>query len=388
MKEEGSMELDVIQKIMDKAIADHAENGAAAVITKDGEEVYSCAAGLADVEGGVAFTEETICRAFSCSKVVTAAAAMQLIERGLLDTSWELGWVLPEFSAPYYIRDGKRADSPAIKIRDLLNMTSGIAYPGDTHEGIEGMNDLWGELDMSIRDGSSLTTQEFAAKAGAQALMFPAGDEWMYGSSADIMGAVIEKLSGQRYGDYLRENIFAPLGMEDTGFYVPKGKRGRLAVLYENAAQPPKRPDWVNLCIYDYDSAPAFESGGAGLFTTARDLSKLGAELSFGGKGVISRSAVRFLQQNGLSPQQRRTFNWDSCKGFGYGNFVRILEDPNAAGIFANKGSFGWDGWTGTYLLNDPKAGISVTLFVQRTGAGTTPLARSIVNAAYAAIER
>ncbi|MCR5817131.1 MAG: beta-lactamase family protein [Ruminococcus sp.] len=380
------MELETVKLIMDKTIADHAENGAAAVITKNGEEVFSCAAGLADVEGGVPFTEETICRAFSCSKIVTATAAIQLIEKGKLDTSWELGWIIPEFSEAFYIREGKKIPSPKIKIRDLLNMTSGIAYPGDGHEGIEGMNDLWGELDKSIKDGKSMTTAEFAAKAGRQPLMFAAGDEWMYGTSADIMGAVIEKVSGQRFGDYLKENIFDPLGMNDTAFYVPKGKSGRLAVLYENTATPPKRPDWVNLCIYDYDKPPAFESGGAGLFTTARDLSKLGAELSCGGKGVISRSAVRFMQQNGLTDEQKQTFNWDSCRGFGYANFMRIHEDPNVSGLMASKGAFGWDGWTGTFLLNDPQDKISVTVFVQRTGAGTTQLARSIVNAAYAAL--
>ena len=380
------MELETVKLIMDKTIADHAENGAAAVITKNGEEVFSCAAGLADVEGGVPFTEETICRAFSCSKIVTATAAIQLIERGLLDTGWELGWIIPEFSDAFYIRDGKKLQSPVIRIRDVLNMTSGIAYPGDGHEGIEGMNDLWGELDKSIKDGKSLTTQEFAAKAGRQPLMFAAGDEWMYGTSADIMGAVIEKVSGQRFGDYLKENIFDPLGMNDTAFYVPKDKRDRLAVLYENTDTPPKRPDWVNLCIYDYDKPPAFESGGAGLFTTARDLSKLGAELSCGGKGVVSRSAVRFMQQNGLSDEQKQTFNWDSCRGFGYANFMRIHEDPNVSGLMASKGAFGWDGWTGTFLLNDPQDKISVTVFVQRTGAGTTQLARSIVNAAYAAL--
>lgn len=380
------MKLENIQGILDKAIADHAENGAAAVVTKDGQEVFSCAAGLADVDGGVPFTTKTLCRAFSCSKVITSVASMQLIEQGKLDTSWELGWVIPEFSESFYIRNGKKLESPKIRIRDLLNMTSGIAYPGDTHEGIEGMNDLWGELDKSINNGNSLTTQQFAAKAGKQALMYPAGDEWMYGSSADIMGAVVEKISGVRLGDYLRDNIFAPLGMEDTAFYVPTDKRDRLAVLYENTAQPPKKPEWVNLCIYDYDKAPAFESGGAGIFTTARDLSLLGAELSFGGKGVISRSAVRFMQQNGLTPDQKRTFNWDSCKGYGYANLVRMLEDPNAAGLLASKGSFGWDGWTGTYLLADPHDKISVTLFVQRCGAGTTPLARSVVNAAYASL--
>ena len=157
-------------------------------------------------------------------------------------------------------------------------------------------------------------------------------------------------------------------------------------MLYENTEQPPKKPDWVNLCIYDYDEPPAFESGGAGIFTTARDLSLLGAELSNGGSGVISRSAVRFMQQNGLTDEQRKTFDWDSCRGYGYGNLVRILERPNEAGLLAPAGSFGWDGWTGTYLLNDPENKISITVFVQRCGAGTTQLSRNIVNAAYAAL--
>ena len=380
------MELAYIKEIMDKTIAEHGENGAAAVITKDGGEVYSCAAGLADVENGIPFKEDTICRAFSCSKVITATAAMQLIERGKIDTGWELGWVIPEFSEPYYIREGKKIESPKIKIRDLLNMTSGIAYPGDPHEGIEGMNDLWGELDESIKSKNSLTTQQFAAKAGKAALMFPAGQEWMYGSSADIMGAVIEKVTDMRYGEYLKKNIFEPLGMSDTAFFVPKEKRGRLAVLYENTDTPPKKPDWVNLCIYDYEEQPAFESGGAGIFTTARDLSKLGAELSCGGKGVISRSAVNFMRQNGLTAEQKKTFNWDACRGNGYANFVRMIDDVNLSGLLAPKGAFGWDGWTGTYLLNDPDNKISVTVFTQRCGAGTTQLARNTVNAAYAAL--
>ena len=385
MKGAFDMDKDTIRQITQRAIDTNAENGAAVVITKGSEQVYSCAAGLADVENNKAFAEDTICRAFSCSKVVTATAAMQLIERGRLDLNWELGWMIPSFSSPYYIRNGRRIESPKIKIRDLLNMTSGIPYPGGGNEGIEGMNDLWGRLDKSINSGASLTTQQFAEEAGKAALMFPAGQEWMYGSSADIMGAVIEKAADMRFGEYLKKNIFDPLGMEDTAFYVPKQKRDRLAVLYENTEQPPKRPDWVNLCIYDYDSEPAFESGGAGLFTTARDLSRLGMELSCGGAGVISRAAVSFMQHNGLSEAQRQTFNWDSCLGCGYANLVRMITDQNAAGLLAPVGSFGWDGWTGTYLLNDPRNEMSVTVFTQRCGAGTTQLARSVVNAAYAA---
>lgn len=378
------MNFDRLNDIITNCIETRSETGAAAVITKNGKPVYSFSAGLADVENNRQFRTDTICRAFSCSKIVTSTACMQLIERGKLDTSWEVSWLIPEFANAKFIRDGKEIPSKPVRIRDLLNMTSGVAYPGDRHEGAEGMNDVWGELDKSIQNKRSMTTQEFAAAAGSVPLMFGAGDEWMYGSSADVLGAVVEKAADMRFSEYLSKNIFEPLGMTDTAFYVPADKRDRLAVLYDGAGDDRKLPTYVNLCIYDYDEPPAFESGGAGLFTTADDLAKLGAELSFGGSGVISRAAVDFMRSNGLNEQQRRTYNWDSTRGFGYGNLVRVLEDKNVSGLFANEGAFGWDGWTGTYLLCDPAEGMSITLFVQRCGAGTTQLSRNLVNAAYA----
>lgn len=378
------MSLEILSQITDRCIQAHEETGAAVVITKDGREVFSTAAGYADKENHVPFKTDTICRAFSCSKVSTAVACMILITEGRLDTGWNVEWLIPEFGAAHYIRDGKRLESPPVKIRDLLNMTSGAAYPGDGHEGAEGTNDAWYQLDESIKAGRSMTTQQFAALIGRQPLMFPAGQEWMYGSSADILGAVIEKCADMPLAEFMKKRIFEPLGMEDTAFYCPADKRERLAVLYEGAGEAPKKAGYVNLCIYDYDSEPAFASGGAGLFSTASDHAKLGAELSSGGGAVLSRAAVDFLRTNGLDDTQRRTFDWDAVRGFGYGNLVRVLEDRNAAGLLAPEGSFGWDGWTGTYLLCSPESGISVTVFTQRCGAGTTQLARNIVNAAFA----
>ena len=377
------MSYEIIDGIIDRAIAEHEETGAAFVLTRDGNTVHEYAAGFADVETGKGFGTDTICRAFSCSKIATSVAALGLMERGRLDTSWELSRFFPEFGKPYYIRNGEKLPSPPIKIRDLLNMTSGIPYPGDEREGGEGMSALWGRLDRSIREGKPLTTQEFAREAGSQPLMFPAGEQWMYGSSADILGAVIEKAADMRLSEYMKKYIFDPLGMEDTAFYVPPEKRDRLAVLYENAGENPKKSEWVNLAVYDCDSPPAFESGGAGLFSTASDYAKLGAALSCGGGGILSANTVSFMHENGLSDEQRRTYDWDSVRGFGYANFVRIMEDRNRAGLFAGKGAFGWDGWTGTFLLCDENVKTSITLFLQRCGAGTSQLSRNTVNAAY-----
>ncbi len=378
---------EALREVLARYVDSGAETGAAAIVMKDGEEAARCCYGLADAENGKAFTEKTICRAFSCSKVVTAAAAMQLLERGLIDLENPLEWYIPEFAGAKFIRDGKEISSKRqIKLRDLLNMTSGIAYPGDGHEGSQPISELWGELDKSYHDGKMLTTMEFAKRAGSCPIMYSAGEEWMYGSSADIFGAVVEAVSGKKFGDYLEENIFAPLGMDDTAFYVPEQKLDRLAVFYDGAGERRKKLDWVNLCIYDHTSDPNFQSGGAGLFSTAEDYSKLGAALSnseYKGVKILSERAIDFMRRGALDNAQLATFNWDSCKGYSYANFVRTLVDPNAASTLASVGSFGWDGWSGTYILSDPTERLAIVLFIQRAGAGTTALSRSLVNVVY-----
>ena len=380
----------IIQELIDNCIDNQEEVGAAFVLTKDGKEVLKCSGGMADREQGILMNETTICRAFSCSKVATAIGAMILMERGQLDISWDLERILPEFANPYYIRNGEKIPSSrSIKIRDLLNMTSGIPYPGDCSEGIEETQKVWSDLDTSIKEGRSITTLHFARAIGKCPIAFDAGAQWMYGASADVLGAVIEVISGKRLGEFMEENIFQPLGMSDTAFFVPKEKKDRLSVLYEINEEGTKIFTGSNLCIYDIGTPPAFESGGAGLFSTAADYAKLGAMLSnggeFNGKRVLGRKTIEFMRTNGLTGQQKSTFNWDSTLGYGYANLVRMVEDRNKAGTLASCGSFGWDGWTGTYLLCDPVERVSVTLFVQRCGAGTTQLSRNLVNAVFAA---
>lgn len=381
-----------VKNVMDDFINRKEENGASLVVTKAGEPVFTYSAGLADVEQGIAFQEDTICRAYSATKVVTAVACMLLVERGRLDIGERLEVYMPEFASPYYVREGQRIPSPSIRIRDLLDMTSGIPYPGEGEEGIQGTNDLWGRLDESIRDGNSMTTQGFAKGVAKNALSFPAGEKWMYGASADVLGALIERITGQTFGEFLRENILDPLGMEDTAFFVPKEKRDRLAVLYDSAGENPTKPGYVNLCIYDFEEDPAFQSGGAGLFSTAKDFAKLSAALSkkpgavaalLQGRSLLLPATIDFLRTNGLSSAQRVSYDWENLLGYGYGNLCRCLEDRNRAGSLASVGSFGWDGWTGPYVLIDPDAEVSVTLFLQRAGAGTTRLARNVVNAVY-----
>ena len=378
------MKLTHAKVVLDHFIETKKENGAALVVTRHGIPAFTCSAGLANVETGMEFTENTICRVYSCTKVVTAMACMILVERGKLDVNKPLAEYLPEFSDPYFLRDGKRVSSTPIRIHHLLNMTSGIPYPGDGMEGIDATNDLWYRLDQSIRDGNPMSTRGFAKGVAKNPLLFSAGDRWMYGASADVLGAVVEVISGKPFAEFLDTEIFKPLGMKDTAFYVPKEKRDRLGELYMSVGDKPEKIDYVNLAIYDFEELPAFQSGGAGLFSTAKDFAKLGAELSFGTAGILSRRSVDLIRENGLTKNQRRTFDWESNWGYGYGCLVRTLESRNKAGSLAGIGAFGWDGWTGCYIQIDPEEELSIILFMQHANTGTTDLSRSVVNAVYA----
>ncbi len=377
---------DNVKDIMERAVANGEENGGTFILYRDGYKVLEQSAGYADVKNKIPFKNDTILRIYSCTKVFTSLAAAILISRGRLDTFWDVSRFFPEYENPYIIRNWKKVGCRQVTVRDLLNMTSGLAYPGDKHEGIEATNDLWGRLDQSIRDGKCMTTEEFAREAGKCPLMFAPGDEWMYGSSADVLGAIIEKASGMELAEFIKKEITEPLGMVDTDFYVPAGKRDRLAVLYENAGEDPKSPDYVNLCIYDFEEKPAFQSGGAGLFSTAEDMAKLAGELSTGRAGIAGRHITDFMRSNGLTKQQRVYANWDSLRGYGYGNLVRCLEDRNEAGCFAPPGVFGWDGWTGPYYLIDTENKLGILLALQRINAGSSQLSRSLVNAVYGGI--
>ena len=376
-----------IKEIMENAVKAGEENGGVFIFYTDGKKVLEQSAGYADVKNKIPFANDTICRIYSCTKVFTSLCSMILMSRGKLDTFWEVSRFFPEYADAYYMRNWKKIGCRQLTIRDLLNMTSGLAYPGDAHEGSMQTTEVWGRLDESIKNRKCMSTQEFARELGKVPLMFEPGAEWMYGSSADVLGAVIEKITDMELADFMKKEIFDPLGMKDTDFYVPKDKRDRLSVLYENAGEDPKSPDWVNLCIYDFEERPAFQSGGAGLFSTADDMAKLAGELSSGNAGIVNKHMTDFMRTNGLDEKQRMTANWDSLKGYGYGNLVRIHENRNISGSFAPIGAFGWDGWTGPYYLIDPDNRIGITLCLQRCGAGSCQLSRSLVNAVYGGAE-
>lgn len=376
-----------LQALLDRAVAEQEFAGMNLLVRRGGEELAYVQAGYADAERGVPFSRNTIARMYSMTKPVTAAAAMLLVERGQLDLGQSVSEFLPGFRDQTVWQQGERVPVRRdVQVKDLLNMTSGLSYPGDDEAGREA-GAVFHQADQALYGSAPMDTLELANRLGRCSLAFQPGERWMYGTSADVLGAVIQQVSGLRFGEFLRRELFAPLGMEDTGFYVPEKQRHRLAQVYERAEGKLLPYPTNNLDIrYTQDVSPAFESGGAGLVSTIDDYAKFAQMLlnggQLGGVRVMQPGTVDFLTHGQLTPWQLDSMwrSWDGLAGYGYGNLMRVMEQPGMALCNPWPGEYGWDGWLGTYFCNSPANGVTVLLLCQRRDTGTSSVTRKIRN--------
>ncbi len=384
-----------IEVSVKKGIADSKLAGACVGVYCEGRAVYEGAIGFADREEGILMKKDTIFRMFSMTKPVTAAAVMQLWERGRLDLTDSLWWYIPEFRNAQTAYGDKLVPAKRdILIKDLLNMTSGIPYPDVWCESQRCACKVYDEINERLETDSPMGTMEFCRRMGSVPLMFQPGAQWAYGASADILGGVIEKAADMPFDEYLRKNIFEPLEMNDTDFWVPEEKRDRFAQLYtwDNENGGIKTEPDPHLGMNDYLTKPAFISGGAGLVSTLSDYAAFANVLANGGvhpeKGVrlMGESTWRYMRTAQLTPEQQASVQWESLIGHSYGNLMRVLTDPNSFVTNAPAGEFGWDGWTGTYMTVCPEQKLSIVYLIQNCGAGVSDVIRKIRAVVYGAV--
>ncbi len=381
--------LERIQDRLDAAAARGEVAGVNLLVRKDGEELFYGQAGYADIESGRPYQRDTIVRLYSMTKPVTAAAAMYLMERGCLDLGMAVDEILPGFRDQTVWEGGQKVPvHRKARILDLLSMTSGLCYGEDGGSpAYTGPKAVFDEIDGRLYGDAPLGTVEIANRLGQCPLAFHPGDAWLYGTSADVLGAVIERVSGMKFGEFLDEVFFKPLGMEDTGFYVPPEKQGRLAEAYEMTPGGLVKCETRHLGLMYRKERPAvFESGGAGLASTLDDYARFAQMLlnggEYGGRRILSQTTVDFFTRAKLTPWQQESMwhYWEGLYGFGYGNLMRILVEPGMACHQTWPGEYGWDGWMGTYFANSPLNGTTVLMSFQLKDTGTTPLTRELRN--------
>jgi CubicO group peptidase (beta-lactamase class C family) len=343
--------------------------GAVILVGRDGEVPYFEVFGQRDIEGDAAMTDDTIFRIASQTKAIVSAAVMMLQEDGELLISDPVGKYLPEFmetTVAVPVGDESYALVPAeraITIRDLLTHTSGISY-GDgpaqdlwAEAGFQGW--YFGHFNEPIRD---LVRRMASLPADAQP-----GSAWIYGYNTDILGALVEEVSGTTLDAFLAERMFEPLGMTDTHFYLPAEKSGRLATLYSRPEPGglSRAPDESRMDAQgEFVDGPRIAlSGGAGLLSTPHDYFRFLEMLSNGG---LTRDGEQLLSPKSIELMTvSHTGNLEFRPGTGFGLGFEVVEDLGERGKLGSEGEFRWGGAYGTTYWIDPVEDLIVAYFTQ-----------------------
>jgi len=373
-----------IRSVMNRHVAEKRIPGAFGLIARRGKIAYQEAFGMADVEAGKPMQPDTIHRIYSMTKPITSVAVMILYEEGKFQLNAPVAKYLPEFGKMQVgieekdPQDGKPVlkTEPAkrpITVHDLLRHTAGLTYGffGDT---------LVDREYRKARILSEVNLADFVTHLSRLPLLHEPGTRWNYSVSVDVLGRLVEVLSGKSFDQFLQERIFNPLGMRDTGFYVPANKKERFAKLYSPTKDGKIQPATIcatrQECTEKFpDAVPSFlepptlPSGGGGLVSTAADYLRFCQMLlnqgQYDGKRLLSRKTVQLLSSDNLGsiPSAR--------PGYGFGLGFAVSKAPGESGMMGSVGEYNWGGAAGTRFWIDPQEeliGIFMIQILPHTG--------------------
>jgi CubicO group peptidase (beta-lactamase class C family) len=377
-------------------MARHVERGATpglVSLVSRGDEAHVDAIGATDLSGRRAVTADSIFRLSSMTKPVTAVAALILLEECVLRLDEPVDRFLPELADRRVVR---RIDGPMdvtvparrpITVRDLLTFRMGFG----SYFGPCPVQDAAGLLQLGPgMPAPALPPEpgEWLRRFATLPLMCQPGERWLYHTGADVLGILVARASGQPFEEFLRERIFAPLGMTDTAFFVPQDRLRRFVTSYTTD------PVTGALGVYDepdgqWSKPPAFPSGGAGLVSTAADFLAFAQMLRRGGAPLLSRPSVEVMTSDRLTPEQKAIggFYRDdfAARGFGFCVGVVTRREHPAAPV----GQYGWDGGLGSIWRNDPSEQLTSVLLTNASWTSPRPpdIALDFLTAAYATLD-
>ncbi|HXI72474.1 MAG TPA: serine hydrolase domain-containing protein [Verrucomicrobiae bacterium] len=350
-----------VDQFMQKAVADQKIAGGVVIISHEGKIGFFHAYGLMDREAKKPMSPDTIFRIYSMSKAITTAAALTLYDAGKLGLDDPVSKYIPAFTnAMVATTNGLRAPARAVTIRDLMLHTSGLTY-GD---GLEALKKTYAQL----KPLESTNLVEMTGKLSQVPLAFDPGTDWTYGTGIDVLGRVIEVISGKDLNEFLAETIFQPLDMSDTGFSVPSEKLGRFAANYTRTNATLKVIDAP--AESKYAKPATLFSGGGGLVSTARDYLRFLAMIERGGTldghRILRDQTVKLMTSNQLPPAAFPIyFGKEKHHGTGYGLGFSVrtqITDWDPAG---HAGEYGWGGAASTHYWSSPADKLIVVTFEQ-----------------------
>ena len=356
----SSERLERLHAVMQREIDQKELPGIVTLLVRHGKVVEERTYGKRDMESGAPMTRDTIFRVFSMTKPVTGVAMMILYEEGKWHPSDPISKYIPEFANLKVLKgmddSGKMILEDPVHpptMRELMTHTAGFTYGFFGSTAVDKMYN-----DQQVLQSKSL--QEFIEKMAKIPLLYQPGTRWVYSVSMDVQGYIVEKLSGQSLPDFMQQHIFGPLGMKDSGFYVPKEKRSRFATLYAED----RRGDLTVAARgggsgADYTTPPTMASGGGGMVSTAQDYLRFAQMLLNGGEldgvRILAPSTVQLMTTNHIAP----SLMTDEAPigprpGLGWGYDCAVFPNPLEANDVVGKGTFFWAGAADTWFWVDP----------------------------------
>jgi CubicO group peptidase (beta-lactamase class C family) len=351
--------------------------GVTTLLARHGRIVSFKSYGRKSLATGEPMTHDTIFRMYSMTKPVTAVAMMMLFEEGKWRLDDPISRYLPEFknlkvftgvdsAGRLIVEDVKHPPT----MRELMSHSAGFSYGSDEHHPVDKLYRTNG-----VRDARN--QKELIDRLATIPLFYQPGTSWRYSISVDIQGAIVERLSGQRLGDFLEQRLFRPLKMTDSAFYLPSDKARRLAALYEydsatgRIVEAKSRPGDVPSAPPDLDGA------GGGLISTTMDYARFAQMLANGGEldgvRILSPAAIEIMGANVLPKSVLDAGIVEPVRlneAIGFGMDVMVVNDPRAAGLMEGKGTINWNGAGGTQWWYDPQNDLTFIFMIQRLRGG------------------
>jgi CubicO group peptidase (beta-lactamase class C family) len=350
-------------------------------VARNGEVVHTVAVGMADIESGRPMTEDTVFRLASMTKPITVVAALRLMDQGKLDIDDPVSVYVPTVAnmlvaqSPTKNADGQLdlvPPDPPMTVRNLMTHTSGMSYT------FGGQTDLDQEWAAHSPFGDDVDLKTAIEEITLSPLHFQPGERWMYGVSTDVLARVVEAAAGVPFEEYLRTEIFDPLGMTSTHFYLTDAQRPTVATIYGND----EAGEFVAIPANIFGTGDErFPSGGGGLFSTMPDYLKFASMLAGGGAlgdvRILSPEAVQMMGSGQLEPSQYPpagpngapgTFLGWGPEGRNFGLGVQVTTDASLTPQEDRNGDFGWNGAYSTDWFASPSTGIAAVVMLQSSG--------------------
>ena len=380
--------LDRIGTLMQRYVDEEKLPGFVSLVARRGKIAYLHTCGLMNREKNKPYQEDTIVRVFSMTKPITTVALLQLYEQSLFGLQDPISDFIPEFKETTVWENGRRVPPQTpITFQHVLTHTAGLSYGGFGAPDPHVVDQMYGEAKLFDK---GRTLAETISVIASLPLLYHPGTQWRYSVATDVLGRLVEVISGQSLADYIEEHICGPLGMVDTAFHIDPAKVERFATLYNVTAEDP-------LAVLDDPDESRYlppilsHSGGGGMVSTMPDYLQFATCLlnkgELNGVRILGRKTVERMRMNHLPPELLpMTGITETFYGLGFGLGVSSMIDITQSGIMGSNGDHGWSGLAETVFWIDPEEELIAINMTQCIPAGFYPVRKQFRTAVYQAL--